>query len=219
MFTKLAKIISPVSRKEEGFTLIELLIVVAIIAILAAIAIPQFSAYRIRGYNTAANSDLRNLKIAEEAFVTDWQVYVSTVACAPLAATATTCTGVIGTGVIVSGPGTVSIPVVANAITASTPSTAITTSFGLSSGVATAVTTTAVTAANYTAYTSHTSGDTIYAADSDRTQIKQSGKTSTGTITTLAAKVPGNILTVFPASTADAAVEADLLAATGWVNM
>ncbi len=64
-------------KNSKGFTLIELLIVVAIIAILAAIAIPQFSQYRIRGYNAAADSDLRNMKIALEAFKTDWQVYAN----------------------------------------------------------------------------------------------------------------------------------------------
>ena len=49
-------------KTEKGFTLIELLIVVAIIGILAAIAIPQFSKYRERAYNSAALTDLRNLK-------------------------------------------------------------------------------------------------------------------------------------------------------------
>jgi type IV pilus assembly protein PilA len=62
-------------KNNKGFTLIELLIVVAIIAILAAIAIPQFSQYRIRGYNAAANSDLRNAKTAEEALFADYQAY------------------------------------------------------------------------------------------------------------------------------------------------
>jgi type IV pilus assembly protein PilA len=62
-------------RKKKGFTLIELLIVVAIIAILAAIAIPQFSQYRIKGYNAAASSDLRNGKTAEEALFADFQGY------------------------------------------------------------------------------------------------------------------------------------------------
>ena len=62
-------------RGNKGFTLIELLIVVAIIGILAAIAIPQFSSYRIKSYNTAAASDLKNVKTALEASFSDNQRY------------------------------------------------------------------------------------------------------------------------------------------------
>ena len=62
-------------RNRKGFTLIELLIVVAIIGILAAIAIPQFAAYRIRGYNAAAQSDIKNFKTAMESFYADANAY------------------------------------------------------------------------------------------------------------------------------------------------
>jgi type IV pilus assembly protein PilA len=62
-------------KGQKGFTLIELLIVVAIIGILAAIAIPQFSAYRQKAYNAAATSDLKNMKTGMEAYMADNQEY------------------------------------------------------------------------------------------------------------------------------------------------
>ena len=62
-------------KNEKGFTLIELLIVVAIIGILAAIAIPQFSSYRAKAYNSSAQSDLRNLKTQMESAFADNQAY------------------------------------------------------------------------------------------------------------------------------------------------
>ena len=64
-------------KNKKGFTLIELLIVIAIIGILAAIAIPQFSSYRKRSYNSAAKSDLRNAATAQEGYFTDKDTYTS----------------------------------------------------------------------------------------------------------------------------------------------
>jgi type IV pilus assembly protein PilA len=66
-------------RTRKGFTLIELLIVVVIIGILAAIAIPKFANTKSKAYITAMKSDLRNLVTAEEAFFSDSSKYTSVI--------------------------------------------------------------------------------------------------------------------------------------------
>ena len=62
-------------RNRKGFTLIELLIVVVIIGILAAIAIPMFAATKDKAKLASIRSDLRNLMTAQEAYFSDNATY------------------------------------------------------------------------------------------------------------------------------------------------
>jgi len=64
-------------NSKKGFTLIELLIVMAIVGILAAIAVPQFQRYRERAFNARAQADLRNLMTAQEAHFVDRETYTN----------------------------------------------------------------------------------------------------------------------------------------------
>ena len=77
------------SLNRKGFTLIELLIVVVIIGILAAIAIPKFANTKDKAYVAAMKSDLRNLATYEEQYAADNN-------CAYFAGTATTATPLNG---------------------------------------------------------------------------------------------------------------------------
>ena len=61
----------------QGFTLIELLIVVVIIGILAAIAIPKFSATRERAYFSTMKADLRNLATQQDVYHNTWYTYTT----------------------------------------------------------------------------------------------------------------------------------------------
>jgi prepilin-type N-terminal cleavage/methylation domain-containing protein len=64
-------------RTRTGFTLIELLIVIVIVGILAAIAIPKFANTKDKAKIASMKTDLRNLMSAQEGHFADWQQYAS----------------------------------------------------------------------------------------------------------------------------------------------
>ena len=88
-------------RNTKGFTLIELLIVVVIIGILAAIAIPKFGSTKEKAYIASMKADLRNLVTAEESYIADNVTYTSTLGNLSYSVSAgntVTITGSTGTG-------------------------------------------------------------------------------------------------------------------------
>jgi len=73
------RVMAALKKTSRGFTLIELLIVVVIIGILAAIAIPKFANTKGKANAASLKSDLRNLATAQEAYFYDNSVYTTTI--------------------------------------------------------------------------------------------------------------------------------------------
>ena len=72
-------------RNRKGFTLVELMIVVAIIGILAAIAIPNFLQFRLKAKTSEAKSNLGAIRSTEVAYFAEWNTWVGNQAYTPLA--------------------------------------------------------------------------------------------------------------------------------------
>jgi len=156
---------NPIHKKkaEEGFTLIELMIVVAIIG-----AIPQFSAYRMRAFNAAAESDLRNTKLAEEALFADYQQYGTSepnVVLTAAVSSAATGTLIDGSTTLTSGSvNVITLPASKASPTGRSQQLAVSNQVELIANCDPAY-------SSYLLSTNHRQGDRAYATDSDATSI------------------------------------------------
>ena len=195
---------------QKGFTLIELLIVVAIIGILAAIAIPQFASYRQKAFNSAALSDVRNIATGQESLFADSQGYgsVETTAGGAVLAPAVA----VAAASLQSGPLQGATGIAAGAYIVNTLGTV---SFSLSNDVTVGticqVTAAPVVATTYTLAGKHLQGDSTYARESESTSMYRGVATAAG----LAAATAGPTAILLATDIAASTVAIDYTAALG----
>ncbi|MFA6010126.1 MAG: prepilin-type N-terminal cleavage/methylation domain-containing protein [Desulfobacteraceae bacterium] len=161
-----------VKRNEKGFTLIELMIVIAIIGILAAIAVPQFMTYRMRAYNSAAKATGHNLKADNANLNSELGVYGHTEAAAVLLDGADAGVGVADTtaDVDLARPSTIGATGARLAgTTGALPARSLAIGVALGNNMIADVqdVNDATNQSSYCAYTRHFKGDTAYGIDGD----------------------------------------------------